>query len=72
MIKPKRNVKREGFKKIQNKKYSEEEYHKRSLVEAGFSSLKKKYGRSGFSKKFKPIQIEIFCKAITGNLNLKI
>lgn len=65
-------MKRGGFRKIQNKKYSEEEYHQRSLVEAGFSSMKRKYGGSVSGKRFKSIQAEIYCKAIAGNLNLKI
>jgi transposase len=72
IIKPRKNVKRGGFRKIQNKNYSEKEYHQRSLVEAGFSSLKRRYGQSVSGKNITSNRAEIFCKAIANNLNLKI
>jgi hypothetical protein len=72
IIKPRKNVRRGGFRKIQNKKYSEEEYHQRSLIESEFSSVKRKYGGSVSGKSFNTFRAEIYCKAIAGNLNLKI
>ena len=41
IIKPRRNVRRGWARKKQMKKYSDKEYHKRSLIESGFGSLKK-------------------------------
>jgi len=70
MIKPKKNVKKGGFRKMQMKNYSEEEYHQRSLVECGFSCLKRKYGGAVLAKKSKGVKTEIYCKAIAHNLSL--
>lgn len=72
IIKKRKNVKRGGFRKIQNRNYSEEEYHRRSLVESGFSSLKRRYGASVSAKKFRNLNAEIYCRAIVSNLDLKI
>lgn len=72
LIKPKKNVKRGGFRKLQMKNYSEEEYHKRSLIESGFGSLKRKYGGAVMAKKAKGVKVEIYCKAIAHNLSLRL
>ena len=71
IIKPRKNVKKGFYRRKQMKNYSEEKYHQRSLVEAGFGSLKRKYGGSVFGKSFKSINSEIYCKAICHNLMLK-
>jgi transposase len=52
------------------KRYSEEEYHQRSLIEAGFGSLKRKYGGYVLAKKDRAVKAEIYCKAIAHNMNL--
>ena len=70
IIKPKKNVRRGAFRKKQMKGYSEEEYHQRSLIEAGFGSLKRKYGSSVLGKNPKSVKTEIYCKAIAHNLSL--
>ena len=69
-IKPRRGNKRGFFRRKQMKNYSDEEYHKRSVVEAGFGSLKRKYGSCVKAKKFKGLETEIYCKAIAHNLGL--
>ena len=54
----------------QQKRYSDEEYHQRSLIESGFGSLKRKYGGFVFGKSINSIRPEIYCKAIAHNLSL--
>lgn len=70
IIKPKKNVRRGTFRRSQMRKYSEDEYHQRSLIEAGFGSLKRKYGGYVFAKKDRAVKAEIYCKAIAHNMNL--
>ena len=70
IIKPKKNVKRGFYRRKQMKNYSEKIYPQRNLIEAGFGSLKRKYGSSVFGKSFKSTNAEIYCKAISHNLNL--
>ena len=70
IIKPIKNVKRGVYRRKQMKNYSEKEYHQRSLVEAGFGSLKRKYGGSVLATKSKGVQTEIYCKAIAHNMGL--
>ena len=70
IIKPKKNTKHGAFRKLQMKNYSEEEYHQRSLVECGFSCLKRKYGGVILARKSKGIKTEIYCKAIAHNIGL--
>jgi transposase len=70
IIKPRKKVKRKGFRKLQMKKYSDEEYHKRSLIESGFGSLKRKYGGAVLARKSKDVKTEIYCRAIAHNLSL--
>jgi transposase len=70
ITKPKKNIKRGGFRKLQMRNFSEEEYHQRSLIESGFGSLKRKYGGSVLAKKSKGVKTEIYCKAIAHNIGL--
>ena len=69
-IKPRKNVRIRGFRKMQMENYSEKEYHQRSLIESGFGSLKRKYGGSVSGKKVWSVGAEINCKAICHNLML--
>lgn len=71
IIKPRKNVKRGFYRRKQMKNYSEKEYPQRSLIEAGFSSLKRKYGGSVSGKSWRSVNCEIYCKAICHNLNLR-
>lgn len=70
-IKPKKNTKMKGFRKIQMKNYDERKYHKRSLIETGFSCIKRKYGGTTNAKKIQGMRVEAFCKGIAHNLNLE-
>ena len=70
IIKPKKNTKKRAFRRLQMKNYSDEEYHQRSLVECGFSCLKRKYSGTILAKKSKGIKTEIYCKAIAHNIGL--
>ena len=69
-IKPKKNVKKGFYRRKQMKNYSEEIYHKRSLIESGFSALKRKYGGSVSGKSWRSVNSEIYLKVIAHNLNL--
>jgi transposase len=70
IIKPKKKAKRGGFRKLQRKGYSEEEYHQRSLIESGFGSLKRKYGGSVLARKSNGVKAEIYCRAVAHNIGL--
>lgn len=58
------------IRSVIRKNYSEEEYHQRSLIEAGFGSLKRKYGGYVLGKRIESVRAEIYCKAILHNLRL--
>ena len=70
VIKPRKNVKKGWARKKQMKNYSEKDYHRRSLVESGFGSLKRKYGGNVLAKSAVGMRAEIYCKAISHNLDL--
>lgn len=70
IIKPKKNIKKGFFRKKQLKNYLETEYHQRSNIESGFSSLKRKYGTLVLSKSLVAQRAEIYCRAIAYNLSL--
>jgi transposase len=70
IIKPRKNVHRGFFRKKQMKKYTEEEYHQRSLIEAIQGGMKRKYGGFTLAKHIQSIKVEGYCKAIAYNLRL--
>jgi transposase len=70
LIKPKKKVKKGGFRKLQRKNYSDEEYHQRSLIESGFGSLKRKYGGNVLARKAHGVKTEIYCRGICHNIGL--
>ena len=70
IIKPRKNVRKGFYRRKQIKNYSEKEYHQRSLIESGFSAVKRKYGGSVSGKSWKAINSELSCKAIAHNLEL--
>jgi hypothetical protein len=70
IIKPRKNVKRGFYRKKQNKNYSEEKYHQRSLIESGQGGEKRRYGGFIFAKDIRAIRAEAHCKAIAYNLRL--
>lgn len=70
IIKPKKNIHRGRFRKKQLKNYSLEQYHQRSPIEAGFGSVKRKYGSYVLARKSVSIRAELYCKIIAYNLRL--
>ena len=70
IIKPKKKAKKGFYRKKQIKNYSEKEYHQRSLIESGFSSIKRRYGTSVLSKSLVTQRAEIYCRAIAHNISL--
>jgi len=64
-------TKRGFFRKKQRKNFTEEKYHQRSLIESGFSAMKRKYGGSVLGRSLSSISTEIYCKAIAYNLSLR-
>jgi transposase len=71
IIPVKKKNKRGFYRKLQMKNYSEEKYHQRSLIESGFSAIKRKYGNHVNSKSLISINSELSCKALACNLELK-
>ena len=70
IIKPRKNVRRGTYRRSQVKHYSDRVYHRRPMVESGFSSLKRKYGSSVLAKSISAQRAEIYCKTIAYNLGL--
>jgi hypothetical protein len=70
-IKPRKNVRRGFYRKKQMKKYSEETYHQRSLIEAGQGAVKRKYGGYTLARSIQAIKAEAYCKAIAYNMRLR-
>ena len=70
-IKPRKNVRRGFYRRKQMKNFSEKEYHQRSLIESGQSSVKRKYGGFTLALDWKAIRNEAYIKAIAYNLRLR-
>jgi transposase len=71
IIPKKVNVRRGYYRKMQMKHFSEEKYHQRSLIESGFSAIKRKYGGYVSGRSLASINSELCCKALAHNLRLK-
>ena len=71
VVKHRKNVKKGYYRKKQKKHYSERTYHRRSMIESGFGSLKRKYGSSCLARIITTQRAEIYCRAIAHNLNLR-
>ena len=69
-IKPRKNVKKGFYRRKQMKNYSDKVYHQRSLIEAGFGSLKRKYGGFTLAIDWRAIRNEAYVKGIAHNLRL--
>ena len=52
------------------KRYSEDKYHQRSLIESGQGGYKRKYGGFTLAKHIQAIKSEAYCKAIAYNMRL--
>lgn len=69
-IKPRKNVRRGFYRKKQMKNYSEDEYHRRSLIESGQGAVKRKYGGYTLARGINAIKVEAYCKALAYNMRL--
>ena len=69
-IPARKNVRIRRFRKKQMKNYFGYLYRKRSLIECGFSCIKRKYGGVVRAKKIQGLRAEIYCKGIAHNLGL--
>jgi len=72
VVKPRKNAKRGFYRKKQIRSYSERAYHRRNLIEAGFSGLKKRYGSYVSARTISAQRAEVYCRTIAYNINLKI
>lgn len=70
VIKPRKNVHRGFYRKKQMKRYTDKEYHQRSLIESVQGGMKRKYGGFTLAKHIQAIKVEGYCKAIAYNLRL--
>ena len=70
IIKPRKTSRKGYYRGKQREHYSERTYHRRSMIESGFGSLKRKYGGSVLSKTISAQRAEIYCRAIAHNLCL--
>lgn len=70
-IPSKKRTKKGFYRRKQKRNFSEKVYHQRSLIESGFSAIKRKYGGSVSGKSLSSIRTELSCKALAYNLELK-
>lgn len=68
MIPKKKNAKRGFYRKKMHKQFRTRTYHRRVMVEAGFSSMKRKFGASVSSKKVKTVRAELYGRLLAHNL----
>ena len=71
VIKPRKNVRRGYYRRKQKEHYSEKTYHRRSMIESGFGSLKRKYGSYLLARAITSQRAEIYCRAIAHNIGLR-
>lgn len=73
MVPLKKNIRHGRYRKKHQKSFRTRTYHRRELVEASFSSIKRKMGGSISSKKVRTIRTEVLgrlaCHNITGRQN---
>jgi transposase len=70
-IKMKTRNKKGFYRRKARRIFDENKYSKRSLVECGFSCVKRKYGGNVLARKNKGIKAEMYLKAIAHNMKLK-
>jgi hypothetical protein len=64
----KKNAKKGFFRKKMKKLFRKRTYNRRSLVEGGFSSIKRKFGHSVSSKRVKTIRADVYGMLLCHNL----
>ena len=60
--------KRRSKRRLAAKRFDKEIYHKRELIESGFSSIKRKFGSSVSSKKASTIKSDIYSRLVYHNI----
>ena len=70
LIKPRKNARKGFYRKKQMKFYSDDEYHRRSLIESGQGGVKRRYGGYTLSRNINSAKAELYCKGISYNLKL--
>ena len=70
VIKPRKNVKGGYYRRKQKENYNDKTYHRRSMIESGFGSLKRKYGSYLLARAITSQRAEVYCKAIAHNIGL--
>lgn len=68
MVPMKKNIKRGRVRKKMHKKFRKRTYNRRSSIEAGFGSIKRKFGASVSSKQVRTIRTEMFGRLVCHNL----
>ena len=68
MIPQKKNAKRGFYRKKMHKHFRTRTYHRRVLIEAGFSSLKRKFGAIVSSKRVKTVRAELYGRLLAHNI----
>lgn len=68
MVPMKKNAKRGMFRKKMHKKFRTKTYHRRVMVEAAFSSIKRKFGVSVSSKTVRTVRTEVYGRLACQNL----
>ena len=72
VIKPRKNVKKGVYRRKQMKSYRKRTYNRRSMVESGFGSIKRKYGNYVSGRSIVSYRAEIYCKCTLHNMNLML
>lgn len=70
VIKPRKNAKKGFYRKKMKKSFKKRTYHRRSLIESGFGSLKRKYGSYVSAKTYESQRAEIYIRIILHNISL--
>jgi len=70
VVKPRKNSKKGFFRKKMKKSFRNKTYHRRSIIESGFGSLKRKYGSYVSGKNIKSQRAEVYIRAILHNISL--
>ena len=68
MIPKKKNARKGFYRKKMHKKFCLRTYHRRELVEAGFGSVKRKFGGSVSSRKARTIRTEVYGRLACHNI----
>lgn len=68
MVPKKKGIKRGHYRKKQHKHFRTRTYHRRETIEAGFGSIKRKFGSSVSSKKARTIRSDVYGRLACHNI----